>query len=414
MDQQTFPISLQASRPSAVKYLNDTILAGKRKGYQTFSIAVKDTPAYPNACAPIAGVLDYYRMDGSTFHIQFENPRGYVAHTGFDNPSAVSAMQISQKKNPLDTVWKFQSSAEVNQLVNAFLAEIRQADLISPGVITSMDWCLNETMDNVLQHAQAECGYIMGQLHQERKRISFCIFDTGIGIYNSLRNSKYQPPTPLDAITLALQEKVTRDENVGQGNGLWGLSKLVSDSQGTIRISSAGAVYMRESDGDLATHKTGNFNLGKAHGTTLVDFQMDYSQEVDVAKALNGYTPTDYWLENAETENGDAVIRVARESSGTGTRQAAEKLRTLALNTVFADRKRVILDFSGVNLVSSSYADELVGKTIGKYGFGFFLNHFAITNLSNTNTMILNRSVQQRMAQTYYNEPISESDTGEA
>ena len=188
MDPQIFSISLQASRPSAVKHLNDTILSGKRKGYQTFSIAVKDTPAYPNACAPIAGVLDYYRMDGLTFQIQFENPRGYVVHTSFDNPSVVSATQLSQAKNPLDTVWKFQSSAEVNQLVNAFLAEIRQADLISSGVITSTDWCLNETMDNVLQHAQAECGYIMGQLHKERKRISFCIFDTGIGIYNSLNN----------------------------------------------------------------------------------------------------------------------------------------------------------------------------------------------------------------------------------
>ena len=414
MEQQTFRISLRTSRPSAVKYLNDTILAGKRKGHQTFSIVVKDTPAYPNACAPIAGLLDYYRADGLTFHILFENPRGYVVHTSFDNPSVASAMRLSQAKNPLDTVWKFQSSAEVNQLVNAFLTEIRQADLISSGVITSMDWCLNETMDNVLQHAQSECGYIMGQLHKERKRISFCIFDTGIGIYNSLKVSKYQPAAPLDAITLALQEKVTRDENVGQGNGLWGLSKLVADAQGTIRISSAGAVYMRESDGNITTQKTGNFNLGKVHGTTLVDFQLDYSKEINVAKALNGYMPTDYWLENVESENGDVVIHVASESSGTGTRQAAEKLRTLALNTVLADRKRVILDFSGVNLVSSSYADELVGKTIGKYGFGFFLNHFAIKNLSNTNTMILNRSVQQRMAQTYYNEPISESETDEA
>ena len=131
-------------------------------------------------------------------------------------------------------------------------------------------------------------------------------------------------------------------------------------------------------------------------------------------ESVNGiftrYMPTDYWLENVEAENGDAVIHVASESSGTGTRQAAEKLRTLALNTVLADKKRVIFDFSGVNLVSSSYADELVGKTIGKYGFSFFLDHFAIKNLSATNTMILNRSVQQRMAQAYYNEAIPEGN----
>ena len=67
-----------------------------------------------------------------------------------------------------------------------------------------------------------------------------------------------------------------------------------------------------------------------------------------------------------------------------------------------------------MNLVSSSYADELVGKIIGKYGFSFFLDHFAIKNLTATNTMILNRSVQQRMAQTYYNEAIPDDNAEDA
>ena len=98
------------------------------------------------------------------------------------------------------------------------------------------------------------------------------------------------------------------------------------------------------------------------------------------------------------TDNGDIIVSVANQSHGTGTRKAAEKLRTLVLNI----KKKVVLDFTGVNLISSSYADELIGKIISQYGFSFFISHFSMTNLSSTNAFILNRSVQQRMAQNYY------------
>ena len=276
-----------------------------------------------------------------------------------------------------------------------------------------MEWCLNETMDNVLQHSCAEYGYIMGQLHKSNQRFSVCIFDTGIGIYNSLKHSRYSPPTPLDAITLALQEKITRDENIGQGNGLWGLSQLISDAHGIIKVCSCGARYERDQEGIISTLKQGDFNLGEENGTTLIDFQLDYSREIDVAKALNGHQLVDLWLEDREADNGDIIISVADQSHGTGTRKAAEKLRTLVLNITLSEKKKVVLDFSGVNLISSSYADELVGKIISQYGFSFFISRFEIVNLSATDATILNHSVQLRMAQSYYNEPVDISSVNE-
>lgn len=82
----------------------------------------------------------------------------------------------------------------------------------------------------------------------------------------------------------------------------------------------------------------------------------------------------------------------------------------MVLNMTLADKKHVILDFSGVNLLSSSFADELVGKIISKYGFVFFINHFSIRNLSVFNASLLNRSVQQRMAQMYYDNTIKDAE----
>ena len=395
-------IVVDISKTISVKLLNDCIEMQQERG-KYICVYVRGKQTYSNICAPIAGIFDFYRERGISFIVCYESPQCYAQKTNFEAAYEVEELLNSHVlRNPFDKVWRFHSPEEVDALVNAYILALRQADIVKTGVISSLEWCLNETMDNVLQHSCANYGYIMGQLHKSNKRFSICIFDTGIGIYNSLSHSRHAPPTPLDAITLALQEKITRDENIGQGNGLWGLSQLISDAHGIIKVSSCGARYERDQNGNISTRKQDDFNLGKENGTTLIDFQLDYSREVDVAKALNGHQLVDFWLENFEADNGDIIISVANQSHGTGTRRAAEQLRTLVLNIILSDKKKVVLDFAGVNLISSSYADELIGKIISQYGFSFFVSKFSMVNLSPTNAFILNRSVQQRMAQNYY------------
>lgn len=396
-------------RPSGAKFLNDQILAGKKRGYTDFFILIRESKTYSNVCAPIAGILDYYRKLGFDFKIEYENSQGYAAHTKFDNPQNIESYKDTvELQYPFDKVWVFSTSEGVNSLVNAYILAVRQADIVSSGVISSLEWCLNETMDNVLQHSEIGYGYIMAQLHKSVQQFSVCIFDAGIGFYNSLKSSKYHPNSPLDAITLAMQEKITRDERIGQGNGLWGLSNLISDANGSLEISSAGADMTKNKNG-LKTIEFGHFNLGKKYGTALIDFQLNYSHEIDVLKVLNGYQLNDMWLEEYESENGEVIIPVAKESNGTGTRKSAEKLRTMILNIVLADKKKVVLDFSNVHLISSSFSDELIGKIISTYGFVFFIRNFNIININSFNALILNRSVQQRMAQMYYDNTIEDA-----
>lgn len=409
MEIYQYQILLTCDRSASAKYLNDKILSGKKKGYLDFCIFIKDSTTYSNVCAPIAGILEFYRGLGCNFEIKYQNPRSYITHTNFENPQAAEvAIDKVDLQYPFDKVWTFSTSEGVCALVKAYILALRQADIISSGVIQSLEWCLNETLDNTLQHSGVERGYVMAQLHKSVKQLSVCIFDTGIGIYNSLKTSKHHPETPLDAITLALQEKVTRDENIGQGNGLWGFSELISHAKGRFEVSSAGAVYRNDNE-MVKTTCSGYLNLGREWGTTLIDFQLNYSNEINVGKALNGYQPLDLWLEDMEAANGDIIISVANQSSGTGTRKSAEKLRTMIMNIVLAEKKRVVLDFDGVNLLSSSFSDELIGKIISKYGFVFFINHFNIKNLTGFNASILNRSVQQRMAQMYYDSSIKDA-----
>lgn len=396
---------LSLDRTTRVQQLNDWVLAERKAGHTSFDVYIKESRTYSNVCAPIAGVIEHYRNQGIRINIRY--PRSsYVRHTRLWNPLAIENCVESEKFYPFDKVWTFSTSEGVSDLVSAYVLELRKNDIMQKGVIESIEWCLNEVMDNVLQHSNTSKGYIMAQIHKQSKIFAFCVFDAGIGIYNSLKNTKHHPEKAIDAITLALQERITRDEKIGQGNGLWGLSTIVSKSKGKMEISSGGARYLFDA-GAIRTTKEGGFVLSSKLGTSFLDVRLSYSSGIDIANALtssdgNRYQPIDIWLENLENENNQYIIKVAELASGTGTRQSAEKLRNIVLNISNNQQKIVVLDFQGVNLISSSFADELVGKIIAEKGFVYFAKAFRIANLSEYNTTILNRSVGQRMAQIYF------------
>lgn len=393
-------ITLSLDRTTRVQQFNDWILSEQKNGKTTFQLNIAESGTYSNVCAPISGVIEYYRSKGFKINVTYPK-NGYVRHTRFWSPLSIESCADAEKYYPFDKVWTFESSEGVNTLVSAFVLELRKSDIIEDGVLAGIEWCINEVMDNVLQHSCAGKGYVMAQLHKQSKIFAFCVFDAGIGIYNSLKSTKHHPEKPIDAITLALQEKVTRDEQIGQGNGLWGLSSIVSTAKGMMEISSSGAKYTF-SQGRVSTTKEGGFVLSKALGTSYLDVRLNYDNSVNITEALGGYTPCDFWLENLEDENNNYILKVSELSSGTGTRQSAIKLRNIAMNISTNKRKIVIFDFHGVNLISSSFADELIGKIIQEKGFSYFISAFRIRNLTAVNAGILNRSVEQRMAQKYY------------
>ena len=408
----SYKISPMMERTTAPKYFNDTVLAGRNQGYIDFAISLEgNMRTYPNICVPISAMIDYYNTKELSFSFQFSPEKAdYIQHTSFHNPKEIELFIGSPELNfPLDKVWKFSSSEGVNALATAYINTIRESDQLGQGVLGGIEWCINETMDNVLQHSLAPYGFVMGQLQKESKKLLLCIFDWGIGIYNSLKPSKHNPSTPLDAITMALQERVTRDDQIGQGNGMWGLSQIIKENSGVVRISSCGAVYSYNNN-VVKTIESGYVNFGRDQGSTFIDFQLDYSIPINISRALGGNEPLDLWLEDRELNNGEYLITVSELAHGTGTRQSAIKLRNLVLNVYHEKRQKIILDFEGVNVISSSFSDELIGKIISEYGFMFFINSFEVRNVSSTSIGIINRSIEQRMAQKYYDHEIKDTE----
>lgn len=190
---------------------------GVQTGFTFFAVcAMRNHHVFPNAIVPIVSTLHYYKKNRVKF--EFSGFVDYLTKCLFVAPKDPTEMSLSS--DVFDKIWCFSDFDCVSRLVDAFVEETSKKIQCGTGVIEGLTWCLNEMMDNILQHSQSDVGFIMGQIHQNRKHISICISDPGIGIYNSLKNTQHKPRSPIDEITLAIKEGVTRDVKVGQGNGM--------------------------------------------------------------------------------------------------------------------------------------------------------------------------------------------------
>lgn len=405
-DIDTIPIDL--SMPNCHRYLAKNLHKSKfddKRSCVVIQGSGKDCysalPAFPNICVPIAAVIQNYQSE--QFHIKcdWDDCESYISSTQVSNPLLITQNVEFVKKHPLDIVWKFESSDEVQIFVDALQEYLPSAFVAANGLLEGLIWNINEVMDNVIQHSEISCGYVMGQITNDNNHLSICVFDNGIGILNSFKGSRYSPKTSSDAITLALTKGVTRDSKIGQGNGLWGLSEILKENDGLLTIKTGGGQY--SVNGNEAPRIDNKFNQFYYESpdklTTMIDFQLNNKKSICLDKIFDNRVPVQLWLEGMENSDGEHVIQLSEEKWGTGTRSGAQKIRNEAENVLIIGKTRVVFDFTDVYIVSSSFSDELFGKLIEKYGFIGFQKAFRITNTSEINEKIINKSVSMRMAE---------------
>ena len=105
-------------------------------------------------------------------------------------------------------------------------------------------------------------------------------------------------------------------------------------------------------------------------------------------------------VKNAE---GRISIVIKSKESGIEIRKSGEKIRTELINIHRQSGKSITLDFKDLNIVSSSFADELIGKLVAEYGFYAFNNVFKLKNMNTSVQSIVQRSVAQRMIESFDN-----------
>lgn len=275
-------------------------------------------------------------------------------------------------------------------------------------VIETLDYVLGEVMDNVLVHSKNEFGYFMGQIHKSRHYIAFTIFDTGQGIYESFKGSDHRPTSEIDAITLALREGVT--SGAGKGNGLFGLHSVVKLANGIMNVTSGRASYQYQNGAEL--YLENKQYLSPNQRSTTIDFQLDYTLKHSLNDALvfNGVKVelVNLRLEEMSNDYDVYTYKIDEESEGTGTRPAARKVFNDIMNILEKKPQKIIIDFFGTNVISSSYADELIARLFVTLGLFQFMELITLKNLDYSKQVIIQKAIYQRVQDVNFTKNIGE------
>jgi hypothetical protein len=291
-----------------------------------------------------------------------------------------------------------EQASAVNRIINAILGAIPDVERKD---FAALEWSVNELTDNVLVHSQSHVGGFVqvSTFVREKKRISFIVADAGIGIPTSLRSGHPEITSDVDALDKAIREGVTRDKSVGQGNGLFGSYRICSESKGFFQVDSGHAKLSYTEQNGLRVREE-----RVPYDGTLVVAEIDFSVPHLLEEALKFdgkiHRPVDYLELHYEDDAAERVMfKVAEESDAFGTRIAGTPLRYRLLNLLrMCPAQPIIVNFSGVALVSSSFADEFIGKLFAELGPMTFMGRVRIVGASQTVQHLLDRAIAQRMS----------------
>lgn len=287
----------------------------------------------------------------------------------------------------------------VNRIMNGILGAIPDLERDD---LAALEWAVNEITDNVLVHSQSQFGGLvqLSTFKRVKKSVEFVVADGGVGIPHTLRQMR-SDLSDAAALEQSIKEGVTRDKRVGQGNGLFGTYQICSHSKGYFQLESFwGKLAFSERYGlRVATEKI-------PFEGTLVDAQINLAVPDLLREALRfggaPHIPVDFVELQYEQAGRDEIVFVVRsEAESCGSRIAGTPVRTKLLNLVkMCPQQRIIIDFSDLPIVSSSFADEAFGKLFVELGPLTFTQKFEFRNVASTVKQLIDRAVMQRIATT--------------
>lgn len=357
-----------------------------------------DNPAvFPNGAVPWAIAYRFFRKLGLPIVTQsIPEP---IRRTHILDPLSVSDLD-QHADAVLNKVWVYKTEAEAARLAHAFISALEHMVECGEGTSESLNWCLYEVMDNVFQHSEASEGVAMMQIHFRSRHCAVAVGDDGIGIHRSfIENGVYSAADAYEAIKLAIQEKVTSKPK-NMGNGLFGLMRTIGTGKGELTIHSGrGTLVYR--DMKLTGGSSMSIPLldAETHQGTVVDWQLDVSRPIDLRQVLGMPRIPNLEREKYETSDGVFTVRVLDFEDSLGSRRTAESVRTKLLNILGQGITVLDLDFSGVNVVSSSFADEVLGKLALRMGLIEFFRRFRLVGMNEIVEALVNRAIQQRIAE---------------
>jgi hypothetical protein len=323
---------------------------------------------------------------GNTNWGHFLDPDRYAPST-FRGHTRVPATQYKSPNEQFEAV---------NRIVNVMLGAIPELQRTD---FAAFEWAVNEITDNVLVHARSPVGGFVqvSTFAKYRKRVQFVVADAGVGIPASLRGGHPDIRSDTEALDRAIREGVTRDAAVGQGNGLFGSYQICSKSKGDFLVDSGHARLRFTPSRGLSIE-----NQPVPYSGTLVVATLDFSDPALLEDALSfkgqKYEPLGVLeLKYQFNPAGDIHFKLIDECMAFGSRVSGKPVRQKLLNLVQMSSGVVCVDFEGVPLLSSSFADEAIGKLFFALGPVAFMQRVKLHNMMDTVEGLVKKAIAQRM-----------------
>lgn len=349
---------------------------------------------FPNMMAPLSALLCFLEEVGVKAKIHDKHPTIHQSHA-FE---PVRALQRESRIDPSNVVWEYRNSEELEFLINLIIPTLYKKVISQQNVLLALEYCLSELMDNVHRHSGERCGFMMYSLQSASNRIAIGIADQGKGIKSSFIATKYQPASASDAISLAMQKGVTSSPD-GAGNGLWTTTELITANSGRLTITSGGGAIFYNRQLRRAESYDQLQTADPDWPGTHIDFQLDFHTPIDFTRLWGDIpAPINIRCENLEDDASRVVIKVAEQSIGTSTRASGAEVRALASNILINQDQDVVLDFSGITMISSSFADEAVAKVLADKRFPSASSRFKTHGTTPTIDLIINDTLRSRTA----------------
>lgn len=371
--------------------------------------------AHPSGMAPLVAYIRHLTERGGQVDLVLPEDdflASYFMKAGWIDglEGSYLPLKIGGPKETYIPLVSYSSHEELNPIINEALRHFSRRFSFQKGVLDGLEWALNEVADNVLIHSGGARGWLQLAQQPSKGLIEIVVVDCGRGILNSLREGHPEIKDDEAAVQLAVEKGVTRNPNIGQGNGLAGTLRIAIAAEGYVNLySGAGLLrYLQPSSDESQGNRRGDQNnkngrlftqLAPYFQGTVLTLTLPTTKEIDVANALWGRTTTSMFETEYVSESGhDIVYRVANEASGFGNRPSAMPLRYAVENLLrqFPNQK-LIVDFSDVNLVSASFADEFIARLAKSLGIVTFFQRVSIVGMNDLVRRTMDAVIEQRL-----------------
>jgi len=184
---------------------------------------------------------------------------------------------------------------------------------------------------------------------------------------------------------------VTRNRDVGLGNGMAGTCEIVRLNGGELHVRTGDVDFTVQGGRDKGFQK-----IPEVRGTVIF-LRLDTRHSVRLSEAFisdPGWSYINYEAERMAEAGG---IRIADECIHTGGREPARTLRRKIETLLNELAGPLVLDFVGVSFATSSFFDELLGRLANTMGTGSFSQRVHIVNLPTELRDMANVTVAQRL-----------------